>query len=106
MHQQYPTVIYQDSKSRIQIAINRGSLGKASRAMDLEVLAIRNRVENHEVATEYANTVNQLADMGTKALSVPTFPRMHDTMNDYALVKAHYQDLDLTDTSMKLKMEI
>ena len=97
MHQQYPTVIYQDNKSTIQIANNRGSLGKASRAMDLEVLAIRNRVEDHEVATEYVNTVNQLSDMGTKALSVPTFPRMRDTMNGYALVKAHYPDLDLPD---------
>jgi hypothetical protein len=65
--------------------------------MDLEVLAIRNRVEDHEVATDYANTVNQLADMGTKTLSVPTFPRMRDTMNGYALVKAHYPDLDLPD---------
>ena len=97
MHQQYPTVIYQDNKSTIQIANNRGSLGKSSRAMDLEVLAIRNRVEDHEVATEYVNTVNQLSDMGTKALSVPTFPRMRDTMNGYALVKAHYPDLDLPD---------
>ena len=97
MYQQYPTVIYQDNKSTIQIANNRGSLGKTSRAMDLEVLAIRNRVEDHEVATEYANTINQLADMGTKALSVPTFPRMRDTMNGYALVKAHYPDLDLPD---------
>ena len=49
MHQEYPTVIYQDNKSTIQIANNRGSLGKASRAMDLEVLAIRNRIEDHEV---------------------------------------------------------
>jgi hypothetical protein len=97
MHQQYPTVIYQDNKSTIQIANNRGSLGKASRAMDLEVLAIRNRVEDHEVATEYVNTVNQLSDMETKALSAPTFPRMRDTMNGYALVKAHYPDLDLPD---------
>ncbi len=45
MHQQYPTVIiYQDNKSTIQIANNRGLLGKTSRAMDLEVLAICNRV--------------------------------------------------------------
>jgi hypothetical protein len=65
--------------------------------MDLEVLAIHNRVEDHEVATEYVNTVNQLSDVGTKALSVPTFPRMRDTMNGYALVKAHYPDLDLPD---------
>ena len=95
MHQEYPTVIYQDNKSTIQIANNRGSLGKSSRAMDLEVLATRNRIEDHQVSTEYADTDNMLADIGTKTLSVPKFPRFRDTMNGYALVKAKYPDLDL-----------
>ena len=65
MHQEYPTVIYQDNKSTIQIANNRGSLGKASRAMDLEVLAIRNRIEDHEVGVEYCMSDNMSADLGT-----------------------------------------
>ena len=97
MHQEYPTVIYQDNKSTIQIANNRGSLGKSSRAMDLEVLTTRNRIEDHQVSTEYADTDNMLADIGTKALTVPKFPRFRDTMNGYALVKAKYPDLDLQD---------
>ena len=97
MHQEYPTVIYQDNKSTIQIANNRGSLGKSSRAMDLEVLTTRNRIEDHQVSTEYADTDNMLADIGTKALTLPKFPRFRDTMNGYALVKAKYPDLDLPD---------
>ena len=97
MHQEYPTVIYQDNKSTIQIANNRGSLGKASRAMDLEVLAIRNRIEDHEVGVEYCMSDNMNADLGTKALGLPKFPRFRDSINGYALVKAAYPDLDLPD---------
>jgi hypothetical protein len=47
-----PTVLYQDDTAAIQISNNRGSLGKSSRAMDLEVLTIRNRIEDHQVATQ------------------------------------------------------
>jgi hypothetical protein len=97
MHQEYPTVIYQDNKSTIQIANNRGSLGKASRAMDLEVLAIRNRIEDHEVGVEYCMSDNMNADLGTKALGLPKFPRFRDSINGYALVKAAYPDLNLPD---------
>ena len=97
MHQEYPTVIYQDNKSTIQIANNRGSHGKASRAMDLEVLAIRNRIEDHEVGVEYCMSDNMSADLGTKALGLPKFPRLRDSINGYALVKAAYPDLNLPD---------
>ncbi len=97
MHQEYSTVIYQDNKSTIQFANNRGSLGKASRAMDLEVLAIRNRIEDHEVGVEYCMSDNTSADLGTKALGLPNFPRFRDTINGYALVKAAYPDLNLPD---------
>jgi hypothetical protein len=97
MHQEYPTVIYQKNKSTIQIANNRGSLGKASRAMDLEVLAIRNRIEDHEVGVEYCMSDNMSADLGTKALGLPKFPKFRDAINGYALVKAAYPDLNLPD---------
>ncbi len=97
MHQEYPTVIYQDNKSTIQIANNRGSLGKASRAMNLEVLAIRNRIEDHDVSVEYRMTKNMAGNMGTKALGLPIFPKFRDTINGYALVKAAYPDLNLPD---------
>jgi hypothetical protein len=43
--------------------------------MDLEVLAIRNRIEDHEVGVEYCMSDNMSADLGTKALGLPKFPR-------------------------------
>ena len=51
--QENPTTIYQDNKSAIQIANNRGSLGKSSRAMDLKTLSTRNRIEDHDVETKW-----------------------------------------------------
>ena len=95
MHQEYPTKIYQDNKSTIQIANNRGSLGKTSRAMDLEILATRNRIEDHEISTEYIRTIYMAADIGTKALTVQPFTMLRDTMNGYALVRAQYPDAPL-----------
>ena len=95
MHQEYPTKIYQDNKSTIQIANNRGSLGKTSRAMDLEILATRNRIEDHEISTEFIRTIYMAADIGTKALTVQPFTMLRDTMNGYALVRAQYPDAQL-----------
>jgi hypothetical protein len=65
--------------------------------MDLEVLAIRNRIEDHEVGVEYCMSDNMSADLGSKALGLPKFPRFRDTINGYALVKAAYPDLNLPD---------
>ncbi len=65
--------------------------------MDLKVLAIRNRIEDHEVGVEYCMSDNMYADLGTKALGLPKFPRFRDTINGYALVKAAYPDLNLPD---------
>jgi hypothetical protein len=90
-----PTVLYQDNTAAIQISNNRGSLGKNSRAMDLEVLSIRNRIEDHQIVTQYCATTNMIADIGTKALPEATFVRLRDMMNGYALVKAKYPELQL-----------
>ena len=90
--QETPTVIFQDNKSAIQIANNRGSLGKSSRAMDLKTLAIRNRIEDHNVETEFLTTKGMLADMGSKALPEFPFTQFRDTMNGYALVRARFPD--------------
>jgi hypothetical protein len=65
--------------------------------MDLEVLAIRNRIEDHDVSTEYVVTDNMAADIGTKALGLPKFSKFRDTINGYALDKAAYPDLSLPD---------
>jgi len=90
-----PTILYQDNTAAIQISNNRGSLGKASRAMDLETLTIRNRIEDHQIATQYCSTLNMIADIGTKALPEAQFVKLRDMMNGYAIVKAKYPDLSL-----------
>jgi hypothetical protein len=95
--QEEATVIYQDNKSAIQIATNRGSLGKTSRAMDLKTLSIRDRIEDHKVFPVYLKTDRMLADMGSKALSASPFIQFRDIMNGYALVKAHYPDYPISD---------
>ena len=92
LYQEEPTVIYQDNQSAIQIANNRGSLGKASRAMDLKTLSVRNHIEDHAVQTKWKASGEMLADMGTKALMENPFVKFRDTMNGYALVKAAYPD--------------
>jgi hypothetical protein len=90
-----PTILYQDNTAAIQISNNRGSLGKASRAMDLETLTIRNRIEDHQIATQYCATLNMIADIGTKALPEALFVKLRDMMNGYAIVKAKYPELPL-----------
>jgi hypothetical protein len=95
MCQQDATVIYQDNESAIKIANNRGSLGVTSRAMDLDTLTIRNRVEDQVVKTKHRGTAILIADMGTKALSATPFVMMRDVMNGYALVRAAYPEKSL-----------
>ncbi len=70
-------MIFQDNKSAIQIANNRRSLGKNSRAMELQ--------------RQYLATNNMIADMGSKALPENPFARFRDSMNGYALVSAKYR---------------
>jgi hypothetical protein len=94
--QEGPTIIYQDNKSAIQIATNRGSLGKTSRAMDLQTLSIRDRIEDHLVFPEYLETDRMIADMGSKALPETPFIKFRDVMNGYALVRARFPDLPLS----------
>ena len=96
LYQENPTVIYQDNQSAIQIANNRGSLGKASRAMDLKTLSARNHIEDHAVQTEWKASGDLVADVGTKALMENPFVRFRDAMNGYALVKAHYPDKEMS----------
>jgi hypothetical protein len=94
--QRRPTLIFQDNESAIKIVNNRGSLGISSRALDLRTLSCRNRVEDHEVETEYKRTNLMMADMGTKALPENPFVMFRDTMNGHALVRAAYPDLEMS----------
>jgi hypothetical protein len=86
--QHRPTLAFQDNESAIKIVNNRGSLGIASRALDLRALSCRNRVEDHEVETECERANLMMADVGTKALPESPFVMFRDAMNGHALVRA------------------
>ncbi len=94
--QEFPTTIYQDNRSTIQIANNRGSLGRNSRAMDLKTLTIRNRIEDHAVEAEWLETKAMLTDMGCKALPENRFTRFRDSMNGYLLVRTRFPHKEIS----------
>jgi hypothetical protein len=79
-----PTRLYQDNKAAIQVAMNRGSLSRKTRGTDLKVLTLRNKVEDLKVVPIYLNTLDMLADIGTKALDPKTFCRLRDMLCGYA----------------------
>jgi hypothetical protein len=80
-----PTVLYQDNQSAIQIAMNRGSLSKKTRAMEVRVLAVRNKVEDMKVVPIYLETKNMLADLGTKSLDPKPFISLRDKAFGYVM---------------------
>ena len=86
LHQDMPTIIYQDNKPCAQIALNRGALSKKTRTMTLRVLTVRNRIEDGEIYPRLISTDLMLADIGTKALDIPQFQSLRDQMNGYASV--------------------
>ena len=95
MFQQEPTVIYQDNQPAIQVMMNRGSLPNRSKAMDIRVLAARNKIEDLKVLPVYVRTLEMLADIGTKALDEKQFIFLHDLMSGYAVVRACNPEADL-----------
>ena len=78
-----PTVIWQDNQAAIQIAMNRGALAKKTRAMDLRVMTIRNKVEDMKVVPLYLRTSEMIADIGTKALEPKLFTYLRDKLCGY-----------------------
>jgi hypothetical protein len=79
-----PTVIYQDNQSAIRIAMNRGSLAKKTRATEIRVFSIRNKIEDMKVVPIYLETTKMIADLGTKALDPKLFCALRDVMCGYA----------------------
>ncbi len=79
-----PTVIYQDNQSAIKIAMNQGSLAKKSRAMEIRVFSVRNKIEDMKVVPIYVETSTMLADLGTKALDPKLFCALRDVLCGYA----------------------
>jgi hypothetical protein len=84
LKQSSPTVIYQDNQSAIKIAMNRGSLAKKTRAMEIRVFSIRNKIEDMKVVPIYLETTKMLADLGTKALDPKQFCALRDVLCGYA----------------------
>ncbi len=76
--QMEPTTIWQNNQAAIQIAMNRGALAKKSRAMDLKVLTLRNKIEDMKCVPIYLKTSAMLADIGTKALDPKLFCYLRD----------------------------
>ena len=78
-----PTVIWQDNQAAIQIAMNRGALAKKTRAMDMRVMTIRNKIEDMKVVPMYLRTSEMIADIGTKALDPKLFTYLRDRLCGY-----------------------
>jgi hypothetical protein len=82
------TTIWQDNQAAIQIAMNRGSLSKKPRAMDIRVFSVRNKIEDMKVVPIYVKTQLMLADIGTKALEPGLFASLRDQLCGYARILA------------------
>ncbi len=78
-----PTVTWQDNQAAIQIAMNRGALAKKTRAMDMRVMPIRNKIEDMKVVPMYLRTSEMIADIGTKALDPKLFVYLRDKLCGY-----------------------
>jgi hypothetical protein len=83
LKQEGPTVLWQDNQSAITIAMNRGSLAKKTRAMEVRVLSIRNKIEDMKVVPHYLCTEKMIADIGTKALDPKQFCVLRDKLCGY-----------------------
>jgi hypothetical protein len=88
LEQVNPTVIWQDNQAAIQIAMNRGSLSKKTRAMEIRVFSVRNKIEDMKVVPIYLKTELMLADIGTKALEPGVFISLRDQLCGYARILA------------------
>jgi hypothetical protein len=84
LKQTEPTVLWQDNQSAIQIAMNRGSLAKKTRALGIRILSIRNKIEDMKVVPHYLPTEKMIADIGTKALDPKQFCLLRDKLCGYA----------------------
>ena len=80
LHQQQPTVIWQDNQAAIQIAMNRGALAKKTRAMNMRTLSVGNKIEDGKVISIYLRTMDIVTDIGTKALDGATLVKLRDIM--------------------------
>jgi hypothetical protein len=83
LEQDGPTTIFQDNQAAIQIAMNRGSLSRKTRATETRTLTVRNKVEDLKVVPIYIKTTDMIADIGTKALDPKLFISLRDRVCGY-----------------------
>ena len=57
---------------------------KKTKAMDMRVLSVRNKIEDGKVIPIYIRTALMVADIGTKALDQTTFEFLRDLLCGYA----------------------
>ena len=88
LFQEEPTLLYQDCKPAITVAENKGALHKASRALDIRIYALRNRIEDQDVMLKWTDTLSMAADLGTKILSTRRFKILRDLVTGYAHARA------------------
>jgi hypothetical protein len=69
--------------------MNRGALAKKTRAMELRVMTIRNKVEDMKVVPIYLKTTEMIADIGTKALDPKTFAPAHTQPRTHTAPHTH-----------------
>ncbi len=90
LEQTEPTIIFQDNQAAIQIAMNRGLLSKKTRAIDIRVFSVRNKIEDMQVVPIYLETKLMLADIGTKALEPSQFISLRDQLCGYKEIQAKF----------------
>jgi len=71
--------------------MNRGALAKKTRAIELRVMTIRNKIEDMKVVPLYLRTSEMIADIGTKALDPKLFTYLRD--NSAGMGKRKDKDL-------------
>lgn len=73
--QEESTIIYVDNKSAIELAKNSVQHGR-SKHIDTMFHFIRNHVKQKTIKLEYYNTIEQVADIFTKALPTEAFKKL------------------------------
>ena len=76
-------VQYPLTQAAIQIAMNRGSLSRKTRATETRTLTVRNKVEDLKVVPIYVKTTEMIADIGTKALEPKLFIYLRNLVCGY-----------------------
>ena len=61
-----PAALYQNNKPAIDIANNNRQMIESTKHLDVRMLKVRERIEDHEVHLENVSTCDMIADLGTK----------------------------------------